>query len=59
VSVVFLLLPLAILMVAVFVWFFVWAARDGQFDDVTTPPLRILFDEDREKPGPSNAQERL
>jgi cbb3-type cytochrome oxidase maturation protein len=45
-SVIFLLLPLAILLVALFVWLFIWAARDGQFDDLTTPQLRMLLDED-------------
>jgi cbb3-type cytochrome oxidase maturation protein len=24
---------------------FVWAVRDGQFDDTITPPLRVLVDE--------------
>ncbi len=24
---------------------FVWAVRTGQFDDTTTPPLRILLDD--------------
>jgi cbb3-type cytochrome oxidase maturation protein len=24
---------------------FAWAVRSGQFDDTTTPPLRILFDD--------------
>jgi cbb3-type cytochrome oxidase maturation protein len=60
VTVIFLLLPMAILLVALFVWLFVWAARDGQFDDVTTPPLRILLDEERRTPAAraSGAQER-
>jgi cbb3-type cytochrome oxidase maturation protein len=24
---------------------FVWAVRSGQFDDVTSPPVRVLFDD--------------
>jgi len=24
---------------------FVWAVRSGQFDDTTTPPIRMLLDE--------------
>lgn len=24
---------------------FIWAVRTGQFDDTTTPPIRILLDE--------------
>ena len=26
---------------------FVWAVRSGQFDDVATPPVRVLADERR------------
>ncbi len=28
---------------------FVWAVRTGQFDDTTTPPLRILLDDPLKK----------
>jgi cbb3-type cytochrome oxidase maturation protein len=43
---IFVLLPLALLIAAVAVGFFVWAARSGQFDDLETPPVRILFDDE-------------
>ncbi len=42
----FVLLPLALLVAAVAVGFFIWAARTGQFDDLDTPPVRILFDDE-------------
>ncbi len=42
----FVLLPLALLIAAVAVGFFIWAARTGQFDDLDTPPVRILFDDE-------------
>ncbi len=45
-TVVFVLLPLAVVLAAAFVAMFIWATRDGQFDDVRTPQLRILFEED-------------
>jgi cbb3-type cytochrome oxidase maturation protein len=38
------LLPLAILLGAVFAVLFVIAAKDGQFDDLDDPPERILHD---------------
>jgi cbb3-type cytochrome oxidase maturation protein len=28
-----------------FLWAFVWAVRSGQFDDMASPPLRMLFDD--------------
>ncbi len=51
----FVLLPLALLVAAVAVGFFIWAARSGQFDDLDTPPVRILFDDEpsRAEGGPS------
>jgi cbb3-type cytochrome oxidase maturation protein len=45
VSVLFLLVPLAIALVAVFVIAYVWSSRSGQFDDLTTPAMRALHDE--------------
>lgn len=38
------MLPLAVLLGAVFAYLFVIAARDGQFDDLDDPPERILHD---------------
>ena len=43
---IFVLLPLALLIAAIAVGFFVWAARSGQFDDLDTPAVRILFDDE-------------
>lgn len=45
-SVLFILLPLALLFAAVFVAAFIWATRRGQFDDLETPPARMLFDDE-------------
>jgi cbb3-type cytochrome oxidase maturation protein len=42
----FILLPVALLFAAVAVGVFVWAARAGQFDDLETPSIRILHDDD-------------
>jgi cbb3-type cytochrome oxidase maturation protein len=43
---IFVLLPLALLLAAIAVGFFIWAARTGQFDDLETPAVRILFDDE-------------
>lgn len=43
---IFVLLPLALLIAAIAVGFFIWAARSGQFDDLETPAVRILFDDE-------------
>ena len=44
-TVLFIVLPLALVIVAVAVWAFVWAADRGQFDDLDTPALRVLHDD--------------
>ncbi|MBL0937566.1 MAG: cbb3-type cytochrome oxidase assembly protein CcoS [Gemmatimonadaceae bacterium] len=44
-SVLFLVLPLALLVVAVAVLAFVWSARSGQYDDLDTPAMRVLGDD--------------
>jgi cbb3-type cytochrome oxidase maturation protein len=45
-SVVFVLLPLALLIAGVAVALFIWAVRSGQYDDLDTPAVRILFDDE-------------
>ncbi|MEW5916001.1 MAG: cbb3-type cytochrome oxidase assembly protein CcoS [Gemmatimonadota bacterium] len=48
-SVFYLVLPLAMILVAAAVFAFVWAARKGQFDDLETPALRIVPDDEAPK----------
>jgi cbb3-type cytochrome oxidase maturation protein len=43
---IFVLLPLALLIAGTAVALFIWAVRSGQFDDLDTPPVRILFDDE-------------
>ena len=45
-SVIYIVLPLALLVVAAGVVAYVWAARTGQFDDTTTPPIRTVIEDD-------------
>jgi cbb3-type cytochrome oxidase maturation protein len=50
VSVIFVVLPLALIIVGAAVWAYVWAARQGQWDDLDTPAVRMLRDDEgREK----------
>ncbi len=43
-DIVFVLLPVAVAMGAVFAFLFLRAAKDGQFDDLDDPPERMLRD---------------
>ena len=40
------MVPLALLLAIAFVGFFVWATRNGQFDDLDTPPERMLLEDE-------------
>ncbi|MDH5632219.1 MAG: cbb3-type cytochrome oxidase assembly protein CcoS [Gammaproteobacteria bacterium] len=50
-EIIYLLIPVAVILVAVIIGIFVWAARSGQFDDLEGPAHRILMDDD----SPENA----
>jgi len=54
VETIFVLLPLALLIAAIAVGFFIWAARTGQFDDLDTPAVRMLFDDEEPRPAPDD-----
>ena len=50
-TILLLLIPLSLLLVGVAAWAFAWAVRRGQFDDLDTPALDILRDDDNEQNG--------
>ena len=45
-DVVFVLLPLMLVLAGIGVAAFIWAVRSGQFEDLETPAVRLLFDDD-------------
>ena len=47
-TVIYIVLPLALLLSTVGVLAFIWAVRRGQLDDTQTPAVRILHDEETE-----------
>lgn len=55
-SILYVVLPLAIGIVGAAVAAYVWAARVGQFDDLTTPAMRVALD-DEPPSEPSSAPE--
>jgi cbb3-type cytochrome oxidase maturation protein len=42
----YLLIPMALGVMGVALWAFLWAVRTGQFDDLDGPAHRILMDDD-------------
>lgn len=45
-TILYLLIPIAMVMAAAAVIAFIWAVRRGQFDDLDTPAVRMLFDDE-------------
>ena len=45
-NIMFLLIGVSLIAAIVFLALFIWAVKKGQFDDVYTPSVRILFDDD-------------
>jgi cbb3-type cytochrome oxidase maturation protein len=58
-SILLLLVPLSVILLGIAVWAFVWAVKRGQFDDLDTPALDILVDDDQiAPPVPAKQSER-
>lgn len=49
-SIIFVLIPLGLVLLGVAIAAFFWAVRSGQFDDLDTPAVRILTDDDKKPP---------
>jgi cbb3-type cytochrome oxidase maturation protein len=49
-SIIFLILPVTLLLSAGAVAAFAWATRSGQFDDLETPAIRLLHEEQSKQP---------
>lgn len=49
-DIIFLLLPIALILVALIIWIFLWAVKSDQFEDLEGPAHKILMDDDKVKP---------
>lgn len=60
-SIIYVLIPLAVIIVAIAVLVFFWAVKSNQFDDLERQGYSILFDDDiqqnRAEPSIKNTQE--
>lgn len=53
-AIIYVLIPLSVVLMALAVGAFFWAIRNGQFDDLDTPALNILDEDDRPDDPPAN-----
>lgn len=56
-SMLYVLIPLALILLAVAVWALVWAIRSGQFDDLESHGWSVVLDDDQ-RPPPEPGKER-
>ena len=49
-SMLYVLIPLALMLLAVAVWALVWAIRSGQFDDLESHGWSVVLDDDQKPP---------
>ena len=54
-NILLLLIPLSLMLLVVAIATFIWAVRRGQFDDLDTPALDILRDDEPEPARPPDA----
>lgn len=52
-NILYFLVGCSVLMALFFLAAFFWALKNGQHDDVHTPAVRILFDDDKPREEPS------
>lgn len=45
-SIIYVLIPIAMLFVTIAVWVFFWAVKSDQYEDLNREGINILFDED-------------
>jgi len=49
-STIYLMIPVTLLIASGFLIAYIWSVRDGQFEDTTTPAMRMLSDDNSSSP---------
>ena len=49
-GIIYALIPIGLVFMIAAIWAFFWAVRSGQYDDLETPAMRILMDDDSAPP---------
>lgn len=57
-NILLMLIPISLVLLAAAVGAFVWAVKRGQFDDLDTPALDILDEDDRPAAGRTSSRAR-
>ena len=57
-SILYVLIPLAVVLLAVAVWALLWAIKNGQFDDLETHGWSVVLDDDQKPPPMEETKEK-
>ena len=57
-SMLYVLIPLAVMLLAVAIWALIWAIKSGQFDDLESHGWSVVLDDDQ-KPPPLAREESI
>lgn len=57
-SIIYVLIPIAMIFVLIAVAIFFWAVKSEQFDDLDRQSVSILFDENADKPHPTSIKQQ-
>lgn len=49
-SILYVLIPLAVILLAIAVWALLWAIKNGQFDDLESHGWSVVLDDDQKPP---------
>jgi cbb3-type cytochrome oxidase maturation protein len=56
-SILYVLIPLAVILLAIAVWALLWAIKNGQFDDLESHGWSVVLDDDQKPPPEAEASE--
>ena len=57
-SILYVMIPLAVVLLAVAVWALLWAIKNGQFDDLETHGWSVVLDDDQKPPPIEETKEK-
>lgn len=49
-SILYVLIPLAVMLLAIAIWALLWAIKNGQFDDLESHGWSVVLDDDQKPP---------
>jgi len=58
-SILYVLIPLAVVLLAIAIWALLWAIKNGQFEDLESHGWSVVLDDDQKPPRESKTPENV